>query len=265
MTKSVYFIGGGNMAEAIIAALHQKLQTVTIYVEEHQSTRQEILKSKYNVTLKSPEEIAPEVDLLVIAIRPQDDLTGRLESIQRRFSKATTIISIVAGYSISKIEQIIGSDYPIVRTIPNTMTTIDYGYSGIATNSHVDKETIAPFFSTFGKPLYVEEQYLDIITGFYPPNIVYHFYDALTDAGVIAGLPRAISEKIVIDNLVGAVEMIQSRDATPQELININNSPGGVGANLLYELNQKGFAAAIQSAVLRAVSRTKELGGNQDE
>lgn len=145
------------------------------------------------------------------------------------------------------------------------MTTIDYGYSGIATNPHVDKDKITSFFASFGKLLYVDEQYLDIITGFYPPNIVYHFYDALTDAGVIAGLPRDISEKIVVDNLLGAVEMIQNRKTTPQELININNSPGGVGANLLYELNQKGFAAAIQSAVLRAVNRTKELGDHQHD
>ena len=89
---------------------------------------------------------------------------------------------------------------------------------------------------------------------------MYHFVDAYIDAGVLAGLPRDIAKAIALDTIVGGVEFLKQRDVLPQVLLNINNSPGGVGITEAYTLNKTGFAASIQSTVLAAVEKTTTLG-----
>ncbi|GAA2180492.1 pyrroline-5-carboxylate reductase [Brooklawnia cerclae] len=262
MTTNLYFVGGGNMAEAIIAAVASRrtgFPIGTIHVEDVRPERVSLLAEKYGVLPAGPVD-RPDAGIVVIAVRPQDDLVGVGRSVAERFGADTVVVSIVAGYTIKQLEQVLGADRPIVRIIPNTLTTTDYGYSGVALGAHATQESVEGFLSTFGKTLYVDESLIDVITGFYPPNIVYHFVDALIDAGVLAGLPRDIATKIAIDNIVGGINLLTSEDVLPQVLLHRNNSPAGVGINLQYELERGGFAAVIHTAVLRAVARTTELG-----
>lgn len=265
MAHSLYFIGGGNMVTAIIAAVRRKADQYPvdhIYVEEISQARIDALKADYGVEAATPES-APDADIVLIGVRPQDDVAGVAAFVAKRFDPArTTVVSIVAGYTIAKLEDSLGKDFRLVRIIPNTLTTVDYGYSGAALNAKASKDDVDDFLNTFGKVLYVEERLIDVITGFYPPNIVYHFIDAYVDAGVLAGLPRDIARAIALDTLIGGTEFLKQRDVLPQVLLNINNSPGGVGITQAYTLNKTGFAAAIQSAVLAAVERTTALGAN---
>ena len=263
MAASLYFIGGGNMPTAIIEAVRAKEAEYPVdhlWVEEISQQRLDYLVKTYHVE-PAKQTDRPDPDIVVIAVRPQDDVAGVAKSISERFDpSSTTVVSIVAGYTIEKLEHNLGAEFPIVRIIPNTLTTVDYGYTGAALNAHAFKDAVDGFLKTFGHVLYVEERLIDIITGFYPPNIVYHFIDAYVDAGVLAGLPRDIAKAIALDTIVGGTEFLKQKDVLPQELLNINNSPGGVGITQAYTLNKTGFAAAIQSAVLAAVERTTALG-----
>lgn len=265
MGANLYFIGGGNMPTAIIEAVRRKEATYPvdhIRVEEISEARAAFLKDTYGVDPAKPTD-TPDADIVVIAVRPQDDVAGVAASVARRFDPAkTTVVSIVAGYTIEKLEQSLGEGWRVVRIIPNTLTTVDYGYSGAALNANARKEDVDAFLNTFGKVLYVEERLIDIITGFYPPNIVYHFIDAYVDAGVLAGLPRDVAKAIALDTIIGGTEFLKQKDVLPQVLLNINNSPGGVGITEAYTLNKTGFAASVQTAVLAAVERTTSLGAN---
>ena len=267
MAASLYFIGGGNMPTAIIEAVRRKAAEYPVdhlWVEEISPERLEFLTKTYQVEPAKPTD-RPDPDIVVIAVRPQDDVAGVAKSVAERFDPShTTVVSIVAGYTIEKLERSLGPDFPVVRIIPNTLTTVDYGYTGAALNAHASKDAVDGFLRTFGHVLYVEERLIDIITGFYPPNIVYHFIDAYVDAGVLAGLPRDIAKAIALDTVVGGTEFLKQKDVLPQVLLNINNSPGGVGITEAYTLNKTGFAASIQSAVLAAVERTTALGSHSD-
>lgn len=263
MAASLYFIGGGNMVTAIIEAVRRKQDSYAVdslYVEEVSQERLDYLHQAFDVQAADSTS-TPKADIVVIGVRPQDDVAGVVRSVSERFDPAhTTVISIVAGYTIAQIEQNLGDGFKLARIIPNTLTTTDYGFSGVALNGHATAEDIEDFLRTFGKPLYVQERLIDVITGFYPPNLVYHFIDAYVDAGVLAGLPRDIAKAIALDTLIGGTEFLKQKDVLPQVLLNINNSPGGVGITQAYTLNKNGFAAAIQSAVLAAVERTTALG-----
>ena len=109
---------------------------------------------------------------------------------------------------------------------------------------------------------YYQRTEIDIFTGFgvAGPNYIYYFIESLTDAGVLAGLPRPQATEVVLENLLGAVEMLRQSQKHPRQLLDINNSPAGVGIHGLYELNNSDFAAGLQRSVLAAIRRTRELG-----
>lgn len=149
--------------------------------------------------------------------------------------------------------------------IPSTLTDTGYGYSGVTLNQHARAETLDGFFTAFGKVLYLEERLIDVFTGFgvAGPNYIYYFIESLTDAGVLAGLPRPLATKVVQENRLGAVEMLRLSGKHPRQLLDINNSPTGVGMHGLYELNNSDFAAGLQRSVLAAVKRTTALANSR--
>jgi pyrroline-5-carboxylate reductase len=260
----IHFIGAGQMAEAIIrAALNQQVITpgeITLAdIDKNRITR---LCERYNLnTSLSPKAAISKANYIVIGVRPQDDIRAVADTINQYVSADTTIISIIAGVTLDHLASLLGSSRAIVRIIPNTLTDTGLGYSGVVFNEYVQPEPLQPFLESFGKVMLLEERLIDIFTGYAVAgvNYVYYFIESLTDAGVLAGLSRTQATQVAWENLVGAVAMLKVSGLHPRQLMDINNSPAGVGINGLYELNKSDFAAGLQSSVLAAVRRTTEL------
>lgn len=268
MNQHIHFIGGGQMAEAIIRAV-LKNKTVAagqISVTDINETRVGFLCETYGIKSPTTQEAAlADADLIVIAVRPQDDLEA-LGRMVHQFSKPeTAVLSIVAGVTIEKLSGYIGDQRPIIRVIPNTLTDTGLGYSGVALNAHASKEQVDDFLNGFGKVQYLDESLIDVFTGYgvAGPNYIYYFIESLADAGVLAGLPREQAWQVALENVEGSVAMLRQTRLHPRQLLDINNSPGGVGIHGLYELNNSDFAAGLQRSVLAAVKRTTELGGGR--
>lgn len=265
---NVHFIGAGQMAEAIIRAslAAGTLRAEEISLEDIDPGRIAALAERYGLARKPPREDAlREAELVVLGIRPQDNLSSVAERIRPHLSAATTTISLIAGVTLHKLESVLGAENPIARVIPNTLTDTGFGYSGVVLNAQAIPARVAPFLSGFGKVLYLPERLIDIFTGFSVagPNYIYYFIESFTDAGVLAGLSRAQATEVVLENLQGAIEMLRLSQKHPRQLLDINNSPAGVGIHGLYELNNSDFAAGLQRSVLAAVKRTRELGEAQ--
>ncbi|KAI7261300.1 hypothetical protein KC345_g9794 [Hortaea werneckii] len=254
------------MAEAIIRAVtgNGTYTAGQISVADIHEERTAFLKAAYGVKAASPSQEAElaGAELIVIAVRPQDDLAGVGTVISRYAPSSAAILSIVAGVTISRLGGFVGAERPIIRVIPNTLTDTGLGYSGAALNAFARKEQADAFLNGFGKVLYLEEPLIDIFTGYgvAGPNYVYYFIESLADAGVLAGLPREQAWKVALENVEGAVAMLRHTGQHPRQLLDINNSPGGVGIHALYELNNSDFAAGLQRSVKAAVKRTTELG-----
>ncbi|ARD63006.1 pyrroline-5-carboxylate reductase [Kosakonia radicincitans DSM 16656] len=267
---NVHFIGAGQMAEAIIRASLEtgKLRAEEISLEDIDAGRIALLTERYGlVQERQSEHVLREASLVVLGIRPQDDLVGVAARIQPHLSAGTTVVSLIAGVTLLKLEAALGAGKPIARVIPNTLTDTGFGYSGVVLNAQATPEQVEPFLTGFGKVLYLPERLIDIFTGFgvAGPNYIYYFIESLTDAGVLAGLSRAQASEVVLENLQGAVEMLRLSQKHPRQLLDINNSPAGVGIHGLYELNNSDFAAGLQRSVLAAVKRTRELGEAHSE
>lgn len=263
---NVHFIGAGQMAEAIIRASLKAgtLRAQEISLEDIDPNRIALLSERYGLT-HPREDVLREAALVVLGIRPQDDLQSVAERIRPHLSAGATVISLIAGVTLFKLEAALGAGTPIARVIPNTLTDTGFGYSGVTLNAQAASEQVEPFLTGFGKVLYLPERLIDIFTGFgvAGPNYIYYFIESFTDAGVLAGLSRAQASEVVLENLQGAVEMLRLSQKHPRQLLDINNSPAGVGMHGLYELNKSDFAAGLQRSVLAAVKRTRELGEAQ--
>ena len=263
--KHIHFIGGGQMSEAIIRAIltNETVNNSEVTVTDIVESRNIYLAETYHIeTGQDQSDFLRKADIIVIGVRPQDNLAQVSKIIQQNSKPEAVIVSIVAGVTLEKFSEYLGKDRAIVRVIPNTLTDTGLGYSGVALNEHATQEQVDFFINGFGKVMYVEETLIDIFTGFgvVGPNYVYYFIESLADAGVLAGLPREQAWQVTLENLVGAVEMLKQTGKHPRQLLDINNSAGGVGINALHELNNSDFAAGLQRSVLKAVQRTTELG-----
>lgn len=261
----IHFIGGGQMVEAIIRAslANETVRKEEITVADISEQRNTYLTETYQVTAQLEQiDALKQADIIVIGVRPQDDLKTVGSLIREHSQKNTIVVSIVAGVTMEKWASFIGEERAIARVIPNTLTDTGFGYSGVALNRFASEDQVDDFLNGFGKVMYVEERLIDIFTGFgvAGPNYVYYFIESFADAGVLAGLSREQAWRIVLENVVGSVEMLKRTGKHPRQLLDINNSAGGVGINALHELNSSDFAAGLQRSVLKAVKQTTELG-----
>lgn len=263
----VHFIGAGQMAEAIIrAAIHRDaVGAGDITLSDIDPQRITTLRGRYKLTSPLDGQAAlGRADIIVVGVRPQDDIAAVAKLICQYAAPQATVVSIIAGVTLATLTALLGEERPIVRMIPNTLTDTGLGYSGVVCNALVDTGPLLPFLESFGKVMMLEERLIDIFTGYAVAgvNYVYYFIESLTDAGVLAGLPRPQATQVAWENLVGAVEMLKVSGCHPRQLMDINNSPAGVGINGLFELNKSDFAAGLQRSVMAAVRRTTELSGH---
>lgn len=264
MTLKIYSFGGGQMVEAMLrAALKSGVITADESgVNDISAARVAYLKDHYH--LNASQEIdwsmVLAADLVILGVRPQDDWAGIMAGLVQHHYQGD-VISIVAGVSVKQLTSP-DDQFAVTRIIPNTLTDIAMGYSGVVKNDHANQPAVEAFLKSFGKIDYVDESLLDVFTGYgvAGPNYIYNFLISFTNAGVLAGMPREQANKLALENLKAAATFVEKSGKHPAELLDINNSAGGVGITAQHELDKSSFAAGIENAVLAAVKKTKELG-----
>lgn len=264
MAISLYAFGGGQMVEAIIRASlkNNAIDARDTFITDINDQRVKYLKEHYGINAEtSINEFLDNVEVILLGVRPQDDWAGIIKTVAKRNPKAQ-IVSIIAGVTISQLQTAAGSELAVTRIIPNTLTDTGFGYSGATLSNKSDKAVVDPFLTSFGKVDYIPEGQIDIFTGYgvAGPNYVYNFFIALTNAGVLGGLSRKQANEVALENLQGAAKMLEITGKHPYELLDINNSAGGVGIAAQHELDASDFAAGVQNAVLAAIRRTTDLG-----
>ncbi|QIZ03486.1 pyrroline-5-carboxylate reductase family protein [Limosilactobacillus reuteri] len=264
MTLKIYSFGGGQMVEAMLrAALKKKVITPeTTGITDISSDRVNYLTDTYHIQAsQQPDWTAVEnADLVILGVRPQDNCQEIMkELVAHHYQK--DVLSIIAGVTVAQLSS--QEDlFAITRIIPNTLTDVAMGYSGVVKNNRANQTIIEDFLNSFGKVDYIDESLLDVFTGYgvAGPNYIYNFLISFTNAGVLAGMPRQQANKLALENLRAAAAFVEQSGKHPAELLDINNSAGGVGITAQHELDKSTFSAGIENAVLAAVKRTKELG-----
>ena len=264
MTLKIYSFGGGQMVEAMLRAALKKgvITPKTAGVTDISSDRVNYLTDTYHIQASQrPDWTAVEnADLVILGVRPQDNWQEIMkELVAHHYQK--DVLSIIAGVTVAQLSS--QEDlFAITRIIPNTLTDVAMGYSGVVKNDRANQTVIEDFLNSFGKVNYIDESLLDVFTGYgvAGPNYIYNFLISFTNAGVLAGMPRQQANKLALENLRAAAAFVEQSGKHPAELLDINNSADGVGITAQHELDKSSFSAGIENAVLAAVKRTKELG-----
>jgi pyrroline-5-carboxylate reductase len=268
MKQQIGFIGGGQMAEALIRGIIASglYQEIDILVAEPNDFRREHLEQTYSVkTYHSNVPIFENCRVIILAVKPQTMKT-LLEDCRERVQSQHILISIAAGLPISFYIEIIGkAETKIIRVMPNTPALVLEGASALSRNDNVSNEELKAaeeIFLAVGEVVILDEVHLDAVTGLSGsgPAYVFSFVEALIDAGVKAGLTRVVSEKLALQTVSGSVKLLKESGEHPAALRGKVTSPGGTAITAVHVLEKVGFQGIIMDVVEAAVIRSKQLG-----
>ena len=263
------FIGGGRMAEAIIKGLltSGEMAAEAITVSEPSEARQKYLQDTYGVKAFFDNlTLVRESSVVLLAVKPQV-APQVLNEIREVVAETTPLlISIVAGLSIARMEELLGGASRLVRVMPNTPALVLSGVSAICGGKGASEEdlTVAErIFSALGEVLRVPESLFDAVTGLSGsgPAYVFAFIEALVDGGVKEGLPREVAEKLAVETVFGAAKLMKETGDNPYALKAMVTSPGGTTMAGLKALADRAFHGAVMEAVSAATQRARELSG----
>lgn len=271
--QTIVFLGAGSMAEALLRGIvDAKLvppQSI-VALNRQDRSRLDALKRAYGIRVPetgSAEErrrLVREADIVVLAMKPQhvgsamDDFLDALRPDQ-------LLISVIAGLTIGTIEQLLDRAQPIVRTMPNTSSTIGLGATGVACSASVSanqREMALKLLGAIGIAVPMEEDHINLVTGVSGsgPAYVYYFMEALIEAAVEDGLPPEDARALVAQTVLGAARMVETTREDPAALRAKVTSPNGTTFAALGVLDEFRFRDGIKQAVRRAAARAGELG-----
>jgi pyrroline-5-carboxylate reductase len=222
------------------------------------------LRDTYGIEVLRAAEAAQRAQILLITVKPQD-MTTLLDEIAAHVSADNLVISVAAGITTGFIEGRLGGDVPVVRVMSNTPVLVDEAMSVISPGAHATPEHLRlaeQLLRPVGKVLRIPESQQDAATALSGsgPAYVYFLVEAMVDAGILLGMPRATALEMVKQVVYGAATMLRESGEHPVILREAVTSPAGTTASAIRELERHGVRAAFLAAIEAARDRGRELG-----
>lgn len=266
MYRTIGFIGTGNMGSAIAWAAAWSKQAQQVLLANRTPIKAESLAAQLpNAALSTNEEIARSAQLIFLGVKPQmmQLVLSPLESILRKREDRFILVTMAAGLSCERIQDILDMDCPVIRMMPNTSAAIGAGviqYCGLGVT--VDElDSFAALLQPAGLVDPVPEGLIDAASAVSGcgPAFAYLFIEALADGGVACGLPRDKAVAYAAQMAEGAARMVLETGKHPGELKDAVCSPGGTSIQGIRILEERGFRGAAIDAVIAAYEKTTAL------
>jgi len=262
-------VGCGNMGSALVEGIKKTYKSkIEIFAYDIDSKKLEGLVARCNVVKANGEkEIAEKCDIMILAVKPAD-IESVVKKISEKDSEDKIIVSIAAGIRVSLFRKYFAKSL-IARVMPNIAFLAGEGVSAIYFDgnfSEEQKKSIMDIFNSCGISEEIrKEDLLDTVTGLSGsgPAFAFVFMNALSDAGVMEGLPRETARRLAIQTVKGAATLAEvslKENIHLEELKDRVTSPAGTTAEGLMILEEGNFRALVIKAVRGAVKRAKELG-----
>ncbi|MDR0508632.1 MAG: pyrroline-5-carboxylate reductase [Candidatus Methanoplasma sp.] len=266
MTKKIGFIGAGNMAEAIMkGVIGAGLYTADeVIASEVYAPRRKYIADTLGVDVHEDNlTVAKSTKFIVLSVKPQQ-IDEVLKSMKGSLTKNHLIMSIAAGITISTLESYVPA-CKVVRVMPNQPCMVLASASAFSRGTNATSEdcaTVESVLKAVGISYEVKESLLDAVTGLSGsgPAYAYMMIEALSDGGVLMGLPRDVSTKLAAQTLLGAAKTILETGEHPGKMKDIVCSPGGTSIQAVRVLEDCGLRSALINAVEASAMRSKELG-----
>jgi pyrroline-5-carboxylate reductase len=262
----ITFIGGGNMASAMIGGLVRKRwprKSIRV-VEVARAAREAVQRQLKVETQAAIDARAAKCDCIVLAVKPQQvrEAAAALEP----HLGTQLVISIAAGVRIKDLARWLGGYRRIVRVMPNTPALVHAGISGLHAPSAVsaaDRTAADKILAAVGRTLWLErEEDLDAVTAVSGsgPAYVFYFIEALERAAREMGLGARAAHQLALETFAGAVKLAAQSSEAPETLRSRVTSKGGTTERAMMSLETEHVKDAIVRAVRAAAGRSRELG-----
>ena len=261
---TVAVLGAGVMGEALLSGLVRAGRRVDeLLVTERRAERAAQLTERYGVQVVSNVEAVKRADTVVLVVKPQD-MGTLLEEVAPFVRPDQLVVSLAAGITTGFVEARLPDGVAVVRVMPNTPALVDEGMAALSPGSHCDEAHLRvaeDLLRSTGQVIRVPEKQLDAVTAISGSGPAYVFYvvEAMIEAGVHMGLPRATASELVVQTLVGSAKLLRETGEHPTVLRERVTSPGGTTAAALRLLEDGKVRADFLAAIEAARDRSRAL------
>jgi len=261
------FVGAGNMGSAILRGVISDgyLKQSDVAVCDVSRRKREDLSAEFPGVTFVPDayDLVDMCDMVILAVKPQY-LEGLLEDVKEVLN-GKAVISIAAGWTVEQLARILepaGATY--LRVMPNTPAMVGEGMTAICDDSTFEKDDFAfakGIFDACGRTVILPENLFDgvIAISGSSPAYVFMLIEAMADAGVKEGLPRACAYEMAAQAVLGSALMVLQSGTHPASLKDAVCSPGGTTIEAVEELERKGFRAAIMDAIGACATKSRKM------
>ena len=260
------FIGTGNMAGAIMGGIirNEIFKPEEIIGADISKESRSKVQSAYGINVtEDNKKAASESEVLVLSVKPQY-YAETIKEIKDCVREDQLIITIAPGKTLKWLEEQFEKKVKIVRAMPNTPALVLAGATGMCFHPSVSKEereTAITIFESFGVVAEVSENMIDTVIGVSgsSPAYVFMFIEAMADAAVADGMPRAMAYELAAQTVYGSAKMVLETGKHPGELKDMVCSPAGTTIEAVRVLEEKGLRSAVIEGQMACVKKAREL------
>ncbi len=258
-------VGAGKLGEALVSGMLRAGRSADdVAVTTRRVERAKELAERYGVRAVGNVEAAASADVLLLTVKPQD-VDVLVDELAPAVPASTLVVSFAAGIPTAYYERRLAVGVPVVRVMTNTPVLVDAAMSAISGGAHageVHLSMVEDLLVTVGRVIRMPEAQQDAVTALSGSGPAYFYYlvEAMTDAGILLGLPRAVAAELLVQTALGSALMLRDSGEHPVKLREAVTSPAGTTINAIRELENHGVRAAFLAAIEAARDRSAELG-----
>lgn len=266
MNRKIGFIGCGNMGGAMMQGMIDsgKCAKTDMMASDKSEAALEEKKASMGIrTTTDNKEVVAFADVLFLAVKPQfyESVIAEIKDI---VTTEQIIVTIAPGKSLEWLKSCFGKDLKIIRTMPNTPAMVKEGMMGMCPNASVTQEEIAyvrDICNGFSETEVISENLMDVVTAVSgsSPAYVFMFIEAMADAAVAGGMPRAQAYKFAAQAVMGSAKMVLETGKHPGELKDMVCSPAGTTIQAVRILEEKGMRSAVFEAMMKCLDISRNM------
>ncbi len=261
---TIAVIGAGQIGETLLAGLAAvRLAGGQLVATERRPERAAELAAKYGIRMLDNEAAVEAADVLAIAVKPQD-AAALMAELGPLVPADKLVVSLCAGLPTSFFAKWLPDDTPVVRVMTNTPALVDEAMTAISAGPHATDEHLElaeEMFRPLGRTMRLPESQQDAVTALSGSGPAYFYFlvEAMTDAGILLGLPRQVAHDLIVQTAIGSAIMLRDSGEHPVKLREAVTSPAGTTISAIRELENHGVRAALLAALEAARDRAREL------
>jgi pyrroline-5-carboxylate reductase len=261
---TIAVIGAGKIGEVLLSGLLRAgWPADRLLATARRAERAAELKERYGIDVVDNETAVDRAHVLAVAVKPQD-AEALMTDLGPRVPAGKLVVSLCAGLPTSFFAKWLPAGTPVVRVMTNTPALVDQAMTAISAGPHATTDHLAlaeEMFRPLGRTIRVPESQQDAVTALSGSGPAYFYYlvEAMTDAGILLGLPRQVAHDLIVQTAIGSAIMLRDSGEHPVKLREAVTSPAGTTINAIRELENHRVRAALLTALEAARDRAREI------